>query len=124
MMKYILILLLSFSGAVKAQVYTSVEKPPEFPGGQSALTQFITGNVNYTKADGAPKTKNLRFIIDSVGNVTAPLIENVDSSKYTSYDKRLIEMARKMPRWIPGEQDKKKVAVSFMLPVRLTPQED
>jgi len=127
-MKYILILLLSFSGALKAQVYTYVEKQPEFPGGQISLTKFITDNVSYTKADmvkeGPPQTKYLRFVIDSTGNVITPLIENRDSTKYTPYEKRLIEMVLKMPKWIPGEQDKKKVAVSFMLPVRLTLKED
>jgi periplasmic protein TonB len=128
MMKYILILLLSLSGALKAQVYTYVEKQPEFPGGQTALSTFIIRNVSYTKADiekeGPPQTKYLRFVIDSTGNVTTPLIENRDSTKYTPYEKRLIEMVLKMPKWIPGEQNKKKVAVSFMLPVRLALQED
>jgi protein TonB len=128
MMKYILILLLSFSGIVKAQVYTFVEKQPEFPGGQNGLSEFIIHNISYTREDekreGAPRTRYLRFVIDSAGNATAPLIENLDSTKYTAYDKRLIEMVRKMPKWIPGEQNKKKVAVSFMFPIRLCLQDD
>lgn len=128
-MKYILILLLSFSGGiVKGQIYTSVEKSPEFPGGQPALLQYITKNIQYTKADqekeGPSRTRYIRFVIDSLGNLTTPLIENKDSSKYTSFDKRLMEMLLKMPKWIPGEQDKKKVSVSFMIPMRIPLQED
>lgn len=129
-MKYILIsaLLLSFSGIVKSQIYTTVDKAPEFPGGQEALLKFIPKYVSYTKEDvqkeGAPKTRNLRFIIDSTGKVTSPVIENKEPAAYTAYDRRLIQMLYKMPRWIPGEQGKKKVSVSFMLPVRLSPQED
>jgi len=130
MMKYILlaILLLSFNGIVKAQVYPYVEKQPEFPGGQEALLNFITKNVSYTKEDaekeGKPQTRNLRFVIDSTGKVTSPLIENKEPAAYTAYDKRLIEMLHKMPRWIPGEHEKKKVSVGYMIPVRLWVQED
>ena len=128
-MKYILILLFSFSaGIVKGQIYTSVEKSPEFPGGQVAFLQYVSKNIQYTKADqekeGPSRTRYVRFIIDSLGNLTTPLIENKDSSKYTAFDKRLMEMLLKMPKWIPGEQDKKKVSVSLMLPMRIPLQED
>jgi protein TonB len=123
MMKYILILLIFLSATAKAQIYTYVGKAPEFPGGQEALARYIHKSITYTKEDGAPKTKNLRFVIDSIGNVRNPIIENIDSLHYTAYDKRLIMMIRNMPKWIPGEHEKKKVSVSFVLPIRLTPQE-
>lgn len=130
MIKYILIpvFLLCFNGIIKGQIYTSVEKQPEFPGGQEALMKFVTTHVSYTKEDmekeGPPKTRNLRFVIDSTGKVLTPIIENRKTADYTAYDKRLIAMISKMPKWIPAEQHKKNVSVSFVLPVRLTVQED
>jgi protein TonB len=129
MIKYILIslFLISFNCIVKGQTYTHVDKQPEFPGGQEAFAKFISKNVSFTKEDaekeGAPQTRYIHFTIDSIGTAKNPQIENKEVSKYTDYDKRLMEMVLKMPKWIPAELDKKKVTVTFMFPLRLSLQE-
>ena len=98
-------------------VYDMVEQAPEFPGGPQAMMQFIKDNLQYpqiAKENGIQGRVILQFVVDETGKVTDPkVIRSIDPS----LDTEAIRLVLSMPRWIPGMQDGKAVAVRYTIPV-------
>ncbi len=110
-------------------VYRVVDKMPEYPGGVDKILKDIrTCTANYWDKVG-PKVKDeymraesiyrrvvVSFVINENGQATDPVIlRSVDKE----LDKEAIRIIKSMPRWIPGEQNGKKVKVKFTLPFTL-----
>ena len=98
------------------KVYTVIEKMPEFPGGEYALCSFIAKNIHYPPMDGCgnPGKVIIRFIITKSGDVShIEVIRSFDPA----YDKEAITVIKKLPRWIPGEHNGKKVDVYYTIPI-------
>ncbi|MBU3814923.1 MAG: TonB family protein [Candidatus Bacteroides intestinipullorum] len=98
-------------------VYDMVEQAPEFPGGPQAMMQFIKDNLKYpqiAKENGIQGRVILQFVVDETGQVTDPkVLHSIDPS----LDTEAIRLVLSMPRWIPGMQDGKAVAVKYTFPV-------
>ena len=98
-------------------VYDMVEQAPEFPGGPQAMMQFIKDNLQYpqiAKENGIQGRVILQFVVDETGQVTDPkVIRSIDPS----LDTEAIRLVLSMPRWMPGMQDGKAVAVRYTIPV-------
>ena len=98
-------------------VYDMVEQAPAFPGGPQAMMQFIKDNLKYpqiAKENGIQGRVILQFVVDETGQVTDPkVIRSIDPS----LDTEAIRLVLSMPRWIPGMQDGKAVAVKYTFPV-------
>ena len=97
-------------------VYKTVEKMPEFNGN---LMQFMADNVKYpeqAKANNIEGRVNVQFTVSSTGEIKD--VKAVGKNPVDSSLKRAaVEAVSKMPDWIPGEKDGKKVAVQFTMPV-------
>lgn len=92
------------------------ERDPQFPGGQGALKQFMTRNLN-TPGDlenGERKVVQIKFKVDKDGSVTT---FEIVTSGGTEFDREVVRVCKKMPRWLPAIQNGINVPVSFMLPV-------
>lgn len=92
------------------------ERAPAFPGGQDALRQFLARNLN-TPADlenGEKKIVQIRFKVDKDGFVTG---FEILTSGGSDFDKEVIRVCKKMPRWVPALQNGINVPVNFVLPV-------
>jgi len=90
--------------------------PPEFPGGMKALQDFLAKNL-VTPADletGDKKIVKARFIVDKDGSVSTV---EIDVSGGTIFDKEVIRVCRKMPKWKPAMQNGHPVVISYVLPV-------
>jgi periplasmic protein TonB len=126
--RVILFLLLCLGGAsVRAQkVPEFVEKMPSFPGGESALAKYLI-KIKYPKEQieqgNYQGLVKLTFVVDTSGNVVEKAIWGKKASDYTLLEKEAIKLLNGMPRWIPGEQDGKKVAVRMHIPMRICLQE-
>ena len=98
-------------------VYDMVEQAPAFPGGPQAMMQFIKDNLKYpqiAKENGIQGRVILQFVVDETGKVTDPkVIRSIDPS----LDTEAIRLVLSMPRWMPGMQDGKAVAVRYTIPV-------
>ncbi|MCC6725887.1 MAG: energy transducer TonB [Saprospiraceae bacterium] len=94
------------------------EVPPEFPGGEAAMLNFIYSNFNLPSASDADSligTVWVRFIIDENGYVLNPtIIKEADSLVGVE----LLRVVRMMPKWKPGIQNGKPVKVIFNLPFK------
>lgn len=107
----------SLAGGDDDKVYNTVEEMPEFPGGQNALMRWLADNLKYpmeAAEAGIQGRVVVKFVIDKNGNVTNPTVAR---SVCDALDAEALRIVRSMPKWTPGKQDGKCVAVEYSLPV-------
>jgi TonB family protein len=99
------------------KVYSAVEKMPQFPGGDNALYSFISNNIHYPPVEldfGIQGKVIVRFIISKTGIIKdVEILRSLDNY----FDKEAVRVVKKLPTWIPGEHEGKKVAVYYTIPV-------
>ena len=96
---------------------THAEFMPEFPGGQKALERFLHKNLRFEFDEMQPGSRveiRCRFVVDKEGNVTG--IEIIKSGTQ-DFDKEVTRVIGKMPKWKPGLQNGRNVAVYFTIPI-------
>lgn len=90
---------------------------PEFPGGMEAMQKFIRDNLKYpplAKEAGVQGRVVLRFVVTKDGDVSnIEVLRSVDPS----CDREATRVVKGMPKWIPGKQGGRNVAVYFQLPI-------
>jgi len=99
-------------------VYTEVDEPPTFPGGESALFLYLKNNIIYptlATEKGIQGVVSVRFVIDPDGSIEYVEIEK---SVDPILDKEALHAVSKMPKWNPGKMNGKPAYVSYNLPVR------
>ena len=105
---------ISTKGTVKGeQIYDIVEQYPEFPGGYSALTEWIDDNLKYpveAAMDGIEGRVIVQFIVRPTGKIVdAKVVRGIAPS----LDKEALRLINIMPNWIPGRQKGKAVNVRY-----------
>lgn len=94
-----------------------VKEMPSFPGGESALLQYVAEHIKYPEdalMNRIQGTVILRFVVSSTGDIKdVELIRGVDPL----LDNEAIKVISGMPRWKPGKQDGRAVPVYFSIPV-------
>lgn len=98
-------------------LYEKVEQMPEFPdGGVKGLIKYFNEQLRYPDfvAGGLSGRTTVQFIIDKDGSISdAWVLRGVDPF----LDAEVLRVVRSMPRWKPGKQDGKEVAVLYTVPV-------
>jgi len=104
------------------EIVDIAEQMPEFPGGESALFEYLSKNVQYPSMDrenGIQGKVVIRFVVKESGEVS-----NVEVVRGVSplSNNEALRVVRNMPKWIPGKQNGKAVPVYFAIPItfRLT----
>lgn len=99
------------------KVFDVVEQMPSFPGGNSALMQFLSKNIKYpvvAEENGIQGRVICTFVVERDGRVTdVHVVKSVDPS----LDKEAVRVVSSMPNWIPGKQNGSAVRVKYTLPV-------
>ena len=93
-------------------VYTTVEQMPEFPGGQQAMTRYLTEDLRYpviAQENGIQGTAICEYIVNKDGSTSD--VKIVRSAGDPSLDKEAIRLIKAMPKWNPGKQNGKTVRV-------------
>ena len=102
------------------KIYTYVEQMPQLPGGggQRAIVEAIQRSIVYPQAAGnipADGRVFVQFVVDAGGTVHgATIIKGLTSA----FDEAVLAAVRQLPRFTPGKQNGKEVAVSFTVPVQ------
>jgi protein TonB len=100
------------------QIFSIVEKMPEFPGGQDALNRFLVRNIKYpllAQENGIQGRVVCQFVVNSDGSIVdISVVRGVEES----LDKEAIRVIKSMPKWTPGRQGGKSVRVKYTLPIR------
>ncbi|MDH6310740.1 TonB family protein [Dysgonomonas sp. PFB1-18] len=101
----------------KDGVYASVEKMPQYPGGESAMFEYLAKNLKYPTESSKNKIQGrvtVRFIVKSTGEISsATVIRGIDPL----LDAEALRVVNAMPAWIPGKQKDKAVDVYYALPI-------
>jgi len=99
-----------------------VQERPEFPGGESALFEFLYQNLRYpreARENGIEGPVYVQFVIGRDGAIDPASIE-VLSTPHVWLSREALRVIRQMPRWKPGIQQGHPVPVYVQLPVRFT----
>lgn len=112
------------ANAAADKVYTYVDQMPALPagGGMGGIVHAIQQNLVRTTAKiGAMPEGRLfvSFIVGADGTVRdVKMVKGLD----LAYDEAAMAAIQQLPRFIPGMQSGKAVAVSFTVPIQLKPQ--
>lgn len=92
------------------------ERDPEFPGGAEAFKRFLNRNLNTPDEllAGERKVVLIKFKVDKDGTVTG---FEIVTSGGNDFDREVVRVCKKMPRWKPAIQNGINVPVSYVLPV-------
>ena len=99
------------------QVYMVVEQMPEFLGGEGEFRTFLARSVKYPAEavkKGVQGKVYVSFVVGKDGYVTnAKVIRAVDPM----LDVEALRVVNSMPKWTPGKQGGKDVAVQLTVPI-------
>lgn len=103
-------------------IFEVVEQMPSFPGGIEAVMQYIAKNIRYPAEAQKGKVQGrvvVSFIVGKTGDIRkVHVLRSVDPA----LDAEAVRVIGSMPKWTPGMQRGKAVAVRYTMPVmfRLT----
>lgn len=100
------------------RVLMLVEVMPEFPGGMTALSEFVSRELRYPKEarkKGVEGRVVVTFVVEKDGTISnARVLRGIGSG----CDEEAVRVVQQMPTWKPGQQGGKPVRVQFNLPIR------
>lgn len=91
------------------KVFTKVENPAEFPGGQDAWRRYLERSLQYPEGAqeaGIQGVVRVQFIVDKEGNISEVQALNDPGEGLAEEAVRII---KKGPKWKPAEQNGRKV---------------
>ena len=98
-------------------IYKSVEQMPMFPGGEIELIKYLSQNIQYPPEAAKNNVQGrviLQFVVDKTGQVGEVKILRSVSEEL---DAEAVRVVKTLPKFEPGRQDGKPVAVWYTLPV-------
>ena len=102
----------------KPEILIFSEIMPEFPGGLEAMQDYIQKNLSYPKWAIENNIKGkvvLSFVVLPDGSID---FTEIEKGIGFGCDEEALRVLREMPKWSPGIQNGKKVAVKLILPIR------
>jgi protein TonB len=101
----------------ETKVFDVVEEMPQFPGGPSALLDYLGKNTKYpvvAEENGIQGRVTVSFVVERDGSISdVKVVKSVDPS----LDKEAVRVVKSMPRWNPGRQNGSAVRVKYTVPV-------
>ena len=98
-------------------IFQVVEEMPKFPGGLQEAMVFIGKNIKYPVEAQQAKIEGrviVRFVVGRDGSVSDVEVMRGVSPELDAEAVRVVSM---MPKWIPGKQRGKAVAVKYTMPI-------
>ncbi|MFA9213583.1 MAG: energy transducer TonB [Candidatus Methylacidiphilales bacterium] len=106
----------------KDEILIEAEVSPEYIGGEAAMSRFISYNFDYPEfcnKNNIGGKAVIKFSVASSGYVDSAFILE---SPHPLISEEYIRVVKSMPRWIPGRQAGRPVAVYYTLPMVCTPE--
>ena len=99
------------------EIFTIVDKMPQFPTGDEGLGRFISEYMRYpsrAKEEGLQGRILCSFIVGKDGTISnLEVINGLDND----LDNEALRVLSMMPKWTPGMNDNKTVSVKCILPI-------
>lgn len=99
------------------EVMLMVEQKPEFPGGETAMLDFLKKHIQYPEQAKNASTEGkalIQFVVEKDGSITNIIILR---DPCTGCGQEAIRLLKTMPRWKPGKDKGQPVRTRFTLPV-------
>lgn len=96
--------------------FHTVQEPAAFPGGSKALKRYMESNLR-DPGNGEPGETirvQVKFVIGKDGQADGFTFLNSGGEEY---DKEVLRVLRKMPKWKPARQHNQQVAMFFIMPI-------
>jgi len=102
---------------------TVSEIEPQFPGGIDAFIKFLKRNLATPRDLGENEETSVlvRFVVDTDGSLSR---FEVTRSGGVDFDKEVLRVLHKMPKWIPGRTHGENISVYYTVPVKFTANSD
>lgn len=98
-------------------IFTTVEEPAQYPGGDEALKKFIDENIKYpTQAiqENISGTVFVQIIIEKDGSISdVKVLRGIGGG----CDEEAVRVISKMPNWIPAKQKGIPVRSFYIIPI-------
>ena len=98
-------------------IFSIVEEPAQFPGGDDALSKFIHENIKYPREAIKNKisgTVYVQFVVEKDGSISdVKVVRGIGGG----CDEEAVRVVKSMPKWEPGKQRGVPVRVYFTLPI-------
>jgi protein TonB len=94
-----------------------VEQKPSFPGGEAAMYQWLSSNIQYpavASEEGIQGRVVVEFVVGKDGSITNV---KVLRPRHPALDKEAVRVIKAMPKWVPGRNNGQPVKVTYTLPV-------
>jgi len=104
----------------KEGIYLNAEVVPVYPGGDGALSNYISDNINYDPAaieNNEQGTVMVSFVVDEKGNISMAKVSDETSNVNPVLKQEAIRVVSQMPKWEPGMVKGKKVKTWMHLPI-------
>ena len=104
-------------------IFQVVEEMPNFPGGMNECMKFLARNIKYPVLAQEAKIEGrviVQFVVDRDGSVNDIKVVRSISPQLDAEAGRVIGL---MPKWNPGKQRGKAVAVKYTMPIQFRLQE-
>ena len=96
------------------EVYSIIEEPPTFPGGEKALYDYLKKHTLAYSDSMSNKKTIVRFIVEKDGTISEARVVRTIDPILDSISKQIIE---RMPPWNPGKHEGRYVRSYYTLPV-------
>jgi protein TonB len=102
----------------KDGVYSRPSTMPMYPGGETALSGYVSDNISYDQAAidaDASGTVMISFVVDEKGKIEDAKVmgKGVDAN----LDREAVRVVEQMPAWTPGTVKGKNVKTRLTLPI-------
>ena len=101
----------------EGKIFSFVEEPPAFPGGEDKLMEYLGKNIKYptiAKENNIQGRVYVTFVVDKDGKVKdAKVLRGIGGG----CDEEALRVVKNMPEWKPGRQNGRSVLVQYNLPV-------
>jgi periplasmic protein TonB len=89
--------------------------PPHFPGGEDAFHRFLGENLKWPQNGDRDLegTEVISFFVESDGQLTN---FKVEKSLGAEFDKEVLRVMAKSPKWIPAKRDGKSIRSKYSAP--------
>lgn len=98
------------------------DKQPEYPGGTSALIDFMVKNITYPEAAKKEQAEGMvlvKFVVNEDGSLAKfKTISEQSRNPREDFVREAVRVVKAMPKWTPAEAGGKKVAAEMSLPIK------
>ncbi len=105
------------------QIFTSVEKSAEFPGGLDKFGKYLSKNIRYpavARENNVQGRVIVQFVVERDGSLTDL---HVVRSLGSGCDEEAIRVLKNSPKWTPGIQNGRPVRQQYTVPISFTLQD-